>query len=154
MSDLEESSGQHRERILGLYGQPVRRVTLDEENALMIEFGDSDRTAVFTTIGSVWRWETADRMIVAIGDDHDTAVTAMADLVGRKLTKIRTQRPSVTVWLAFDDDSNLLVFPVTSDGFEHWTMDYPDGWLFTAGPGVDAGWDPPAPEETPRPTGG
>lgn len=143
MTDDQPDSGSHRERILALYGLPVRRVTVDDENSLVIEFGPTDRTAVLTTLGSVWRRETADRMIVASGDDHDTAVTAMADLVGRRLTKIRTQRPSVTAWLAFDDDSNLLVFPVTSDGQEHWTMEYPDGWIFTAGPGADAGWDPP-----------
>jgi hypothetical protein len=136
-----------RDRIPSLYGTPVRRATVDDQNALTVEFGGSERAAVFTTIASAWRWETADRMIIASGDDHGAVVAALSDLPGQTLTGVRTQRPSAAALLSFDDDSVLLVFPVTSDGSEYWSVEFPDGWAFTAGPGTDAGWDGPDPAD-------
>lgn len=134
---LLDSYGQ---RMREMHGMPIRQTTIGERNALSIEFGTQDRTVVFrSTIGSVWRWQTDDRMIVASGDSRDDVSAAIAGLVGRRLSRIGAQSPSQTVRLEFDNSSSLFVFPVTTDWWEHWTIDYPDGWVLTSGPG--SGWD-------------
>lgn len=145
---VDDSAPKPRQGRIGeMRGMRVWRVTVGDGNTLAIGFGTPDRTAVFeSTIGSVWRWETAERMIIGSEDRREDVIAAVMDLIGKRLARFRADSPSQGVRLGFDDGSRLIIFPVTTDWWEHWSIEFPDEWVLTIGPGAEWGWDPPESE--------
>lgn len=84
---------------------------------------------------SAWRLETKDAVLASSEDDRDRLATGVLALDGKLLTRLEIAEPSLAATFTFSDDTVLEVFPIFTDGYEHWMIYLPDGDVITAGPG-------------------
>ncbi|MFZ1410827.1 MAG: hypothetical protein WAS07_05190 [Micropruina sp.] len=84
---------------------------------------------------SAWRIQTPDAVLASSEDDRELLAKAVLVLDGKRLTAVRIASPSLAASFTFDDGTTLEVFPIFTDGYEHWMIYLPDGDVITAGPG-------------------
>lgn len=82
-----------------------------------------------------WRVDADGAMVVASEDDRDDIKNAIHRLNGRVVQDVIVS-DALELDLAFDDGMRLALFPIFSQGFEHWILFVPSGDVYTAGPGT------------------
>ncbi len=83
---------------------------------------------------AAWRLDSGDAMVVASEDERDTIKARVPQLDGRAVEGAVVS-DTLEFVVSFDGGLRLSVFPIFSEGFEHWILFLPTGDVYTAGPG-------------------
>jgi hypothetical protein len=83
---------------------------------------------------SAWRLDHGADLLCGSEDDRDRIANVITRLDGRTVTAAEVS-DSLDLTVSFDDGSSLRAFPIFSDGYEHWMIFAPNGYVYTAGPG-------------------
>ena len=133
-------------RVAPLLGQKVWGAALGTGSFVTLEFGavrpgqgpgtrDHGEWHLWIYCAA-WRLEQEDAVLAASEDPRPKLEQAVTRLNGLALDVIEVRRPALEAIFQFEQGIALRVFPIFSEGFEHWMIYMPDGNVLTAGPGT------------------
>ncbi len=83
---------------------------------------------------AAWRVDSRGTMVVASEDDREAIKSRIPQLDGRTVEGVMIS-DSLEFIVQFDGYLRLSVFPIFTEGFEHWILFLPSGDAYAAGPG-------------------
>lgn len=85
---------------------------------------------------AAWRLERGSDILAACEDPRPKSQAAVESLNGLTLVSVDMLSPALDTLFVFDSDVRLRLFPVYSEGYEHWQLFTPDGNVLILGPGT------------------
>lgn len=83
-----------------------------------------------------WRLEGSGEVLAASEDARPQLEAAIQHLNGLAIRTVEVQPPALETTITFDGGIVLRLFPIFTEGFEHWMLYTPDGNVLTIGPGT------------------
>ena len=85
---------------------------------------------------SAWRIDEGNEVLTGSEDSREKLEAAVRRMDGLVLQHVGVSPPALETSFNFDQGISLRVFPIFSEGFEHWMLYTPDGNVLTVGPGT------------------
>lgn len=142
-SDIQEIQA----RVSPLLGQPAWGVALGVGSFITLEFGASQPPAQgherphgewhLWVYCCAWRLDGNGEILAGSEDARPKLEAAVQRLNGLAVRAFDIQPPALETTVTFDEGIALRLFPIFSEGFEHWMLYTPDGNVLTIGPGTE-----------------
>lgn len=130
--------------IRSLEGKRPWRVQLGIGSFLVFDFGKPIQLTEEHTCGewglwircSAWRLRTKDQLLIGSEETREKLEAEIIKLENYLIVRSELNRDTLDIQLEFDTGLLLETFSFVVTEYEHWSLNYPEGMVLIAGPGL------------------